>query len=61
MGSTLKDDAKVDFGDGRLGIGSPVVEFGGKSAQADVGQECWWLEDDNKGEIWGCAFEFECW
>ncbi|KAF8866767.1 hypothetical protein BDZ45DRAFT_719800 [Acephala macrosclerotiorum] len=55
----LQDVVAANFGDGRLGLGSPKVQFAGKTWQGDGGA-CWWMDASNGGSIWGCVFEFDC-
>ncbi|CZR57119.1 uncharacterized protein PAC_07008 [Phialocephala subalpina] len=48
----LQDATVVGFGDGRLGLRSPSVNFAGKSFQGD-GNSCWWMDPSDGGSIWG--------
>lgn len=57
--SNLKYVAVTDFGDGRLGTGSPKVAYAGKNFGGDV-KGCWWMDQDDVGSIWGCVFDFNC-
>ncbi|KUJ21909.1 uncharacterized protein LY89DRAFT_714931 [Mollisia scopiformis] len=43
VGSELESAVTVNFGDGRVGTGSPVVGYGGKMWDGGVG-DCWWDE-----------------